>query len=288
MNFVPHKRVEVFKPPKFVMRAATSTLSKAASALIATQNRLIKLQQRRDQSSESIMPASTVDELTSEVSRTVSNTETTSSGSAYTTSFSSRATTVKVIGELPKPSCRLGSIQVEWDGDEVGWRLIELDSVADGDENLQLNSNDKPTLRRVNSKLKKEQKLLKLKIEILLNTISEQTALVSMNEETLTNLRAKAKLAQQAQDVSFLSPKLPSMLPTEEKKAKSKRRSQSEPRGDGKMSSKVQMTETISSTKHSLTETETFTEAETEISTAAPTVTPSSTVKLTKTVQFAQ
>ena len=275
-----------------MMRAASSTLTKAANVLMATQSRLNKLQYRHEQSSESIVPASTVDELTSEISKTISNTETTSSGSAYNTSFCLRTPPKNAIVELPKPSCRLGNVQVEWEGDEIGWRLIELDSVAGGDEDLQLNSNDISTLKRVNSQLRNEQELLKLKIEILLNSISQQTALVSINEETLESLRAKAKLIHQSQkstafgDVCSLNQQ--KHLFPEGKKAKAKGRPQSEPRSGGKLSSTTQTSTANSSNKLSSTETDTFTEAETEISTAAATATPSSTVKLTKTVQFAQ
>ncbi|KAL5962233.1 hypothetical protein TSMEX_010009 [Taenia solium] len=305
MSLESYKHKELFKPPKCVMRAAASTLHKAANVLAATQNRLQRLQQRREHSSESTPITSTVEELTSEISRTISNTETFTSGSTYDTAFYPRSASMKLM-ELPKPSCRLGDVQVEWEGGDIGWRLVALDSKVCDDDCHCFNSNDMRILRESNSQLREEQELLKIKIEILLNSIAEQTALVSMNEATLERLRVKAKSVQQGQETttvgdmtSFsqqecLSPKLPAVLQETEGRVNERRRSQSEPLVDYNEHSGSQISSTNTSTSNSGTETETSTESEsdTEITTARTAVTTAtattSTARTTKTVQFAK
>lgn len=305
MSLESYKHKEIFTPPKCVMRAATTTLHKAANVLTATQNRLQRLQQRREHSSESTPITSTVEELTSEISRTISNTETFTSGSTYDTASYPRSASTKVM-ELPKPSCRLGDVQVEWEGGDIGWRLVTLDSKVCDDNCHCFNSNDILILRKSNSQLKKEQELLKIKIEILLNSISEQTALVSMNEATLERLRVRAKSVQQGQETTtvgdmtsfsqqeYLSPKPPAVLQETEGEIKERRRSQSEPRVSYNERSGSRTSSTNTSTVNSDTETETSTgsESETEITTARTAVTTAtattSTARTTKTVQFAK
>ncbi|VDD79412.1 unnamed protein product [Mesocestoides corti] len=168
--------------------------------LLATA-KLNKLQQLRDLSSDTMLTTSTPTDPTSDLSHSITNTETLPAD--FDTACRKRPSFSKTMA-LPKPSCRLGDFQIEWEGSDIGWRLVVLDSDVQGDDILQLNSNDIPTLRKVNSRLRHEQRILKTKIEILLNSVAEQTALVSLYEERLEKLRIKAKLARPLGDLRFL------------------------------------------------------------------------------------
>lgn len=202
MELDPRKHLALLnKPQKFVAKAATSTLNTAAKVLNVTQHKVNKLQHRRDLSSEK----SILDDVTSESSshtRTSTTTDTFSTSmsyySGYDTTYLTRPSVPRTM-ELPKPSCRLGDVQAEWEGADIGWRLIILDSELQNlESNLQVESNDTATLRNVNIKLKCEQELLKTKLEILANSVVEKTALVSLLEEKLEKMRIKARQCQDA------------------------------------------------------------------------------------------
>ncbi|KAM7539158.1 hypothetical protein Aperf_G00000052621 [Anoplocephala perfoliata] len=272
MNFIASHK---YKPPKCIVRAA--------NILNAKQKELTKRQQRRGQSCERMAHMSTKDELTNEPSSRIFSMQTTSPAPGSGPVLNLWPSKTKSI-ELPKPSCRLGGVQIEWEDNNVGWRLVPLDSEIRDDESFQMESNDVATLQRVNLRLKNERKLMKLKIEILLKSIAEQMAFASSNEEMLKELRMKAKSLPQVQktamsgDIAHCSRQghfSPKVAPVE-RKIRAKKRSQSEPNASCKMSGRTRSPMTTTASWNSeenwsdiMTENETSNTAITEATGAA-------------------
>ncbi|VDL81480.1 unnamed protein product [Schistocephalus solidus] len=193
------------RPPNIVLRAANSTLAKASSVLNAAQRKLDRqtsvsrlTKEMVTSDSERLTSSNNNTEDSSECSRhtdLLSNATTSTASSCFSSNLEYLANvSLPSTGPLPKPICRLGDLQMEWEGGETGWQLIPLDSaIPEAELNAHRGPEDLDTLRKTNANLRREQELLKTKIEILLNSITEQTALVSIYEDKLEKLRAKVK-----------------------------------------------------------------------------------------------
>lgn len=255
------------------------------------------MQQRGDQSCDSMAHTSTTDELASELSRTVFSTETTSPASDSDLISSLRTSRTKPM-HLPRPTCRLGAVQIEWEGGDIGWRLVALDCEIRDEESLQMESSDVATLRKMNLRLKNERELMKLKIKILLNSIAEQTALVSLNEETLEELRMKAKSFQQIQGTDMSGDTAPTnqqghfspKLNPVELRFRGKKRSQSESHVGSKIRTSITTTTSTFSEENesdALSGSETSTTRTTTTTVTAATSSTTGTAETAKVVQFA-
>ncbi|KAL7061791.1 hypothetical protein AAHC03_0240 [Spirometra sp. Aus1] len=193
------------RPPNIVLRAANSTLAKASSVLNAAQKKLDRqasasglTREMITSDSERLTSSNNNTEDSSECSRPIdllSNATTSTASSGFSSNLEYLANaSLPSTGPLPKPVCRLGDLQMEWEGGDTGWQLIPLDSaVQEEDLNANRGPDDLNALRKTNENLRREQELLKTKMEILLNSIAEQTALVSIYEDKLEKLRAKVK-----------------------------------------------------------------------------------------------
>ncbi|BHF61377.1 hypothetical protein SprV_0100435100 [Sparganum proliferum] len=193
------------RTPNIVLRAANSTLAKASSVLNAAQKKLDRqtnasglTKEMITSDSERLTSSNNNTEDSSECSRPIdllSNATTSTASSGFSSNLEYLANaSLPSTGPLPKPVCRLGDLQMEWEGGETGWQLIPLDSaIQEEDLNANRGPDDLNTLRKTNENLRREQELLKTKMEILLNSIAEQTALVSIYEDKLEKLRAKVK-----------------------------------------------------------------------------------------------
>ncbi|VDN12767.1 unnamed protein product [Dibothriocephalus latus] len=193
------------RPSNIVLRAANSTLAKASNVLNAAQKKLDKqtsasglTREMITSDSERLTSSNNNTEDSSECSRPtdlLSNATTSTASSGFSSNLEYLANAnLPSTGPLPKPVCRLGDLQIEWEGGDTGWQLIPLDSaIPEADLNAHRGPDDLDTLRRTNEHLRREQELLKTKMEILLNSIAEQTALVSIYEDKLEKLRAKVK-----------------------------------------------------------------------------------------------
>lgn len=190
---------ETLKPPRFIIKAAQSTAHKAGNVINSTHKKL-ELQKLSKYHRDINHSNSDSEHFNSNTSSS-NNTDNSSEPSRHADTFSSATTSSSIVSfsydgilphntePVPKPTCRLGDVQAEWEGGDIGWQLISLDSAVKLDPDSM--PNDLPSLKRMNENLKQEQELLKTKLEILIASVTEQTALVSVYEEKLTKMRAK-------------------------------------------------------------------------------------------------